>query len=840
MKNGKVDDESVLEYLVYTMDTENTSDHIDEFASHLVDIEKYSSQEMEDFFSGIKKRFHSIRNQYQAGKLDSKEIAQKVKSVDMLAQDKLLDGLLCYLTSSDSTYKALYERGKQLEDLDEIPATMAGFQADKAMVQLDASLDYKAKLEKYLEIEKQVDAYRNIIFSHLVTTQWNKETISKYQRLIASPTVDTTTRALMLSALTISCSTVFDIKKFSALLALAICETSVTLKVRALVGVVICTIRVPLFYEKRVLEKLKEAQSEDSSFIKHILVVSKMLLRVLDTREASKAMHEHMINELQGMATRIVGQDQENDELSDDEENDDSAIDGILEMVKGGSDFYYDQFKKAKKFAFFHSMYNWFVPFYVGSTTCLKMQKSLSEDYGFRLECFMDNISMCDNDRYSLLLAFGEEDGIVQSILKNAPQELLDIYRKKQARKNGDDEYYIEWDEANPDSYMLPMAYYVQDIVRFYKLAPMRSSFFNPFDVQDTDYVFTPLLAPVYADKSFDKARLSMARYCVKRNELDYVEELLGDDYPDTIECHYMLAAMYCSFGERNTAPAIPHVERLLQAAPDNKVFVELAVEVYNYDQCYDKSIECLEKFLQCVDNKEEQDRAKKLLAHTYVLQNAYENASKLYYELWYNNSEDGWYLVHLVESLIYAQTCTEETLSKSLNMLHEFIKNIEEQSNKNIDFSKLNDKDPVKVMANLFQMMTNVKKQDHDLESRLHVLQGMILMALGEREDALKSFYTGYEVLVGFKKISKLDKPIRKDIFSEEDKAWLVAKGFCMEELSLINDLAAIQFFDFVSDIHREMKAIDESDAQSGAADDSNESGNNDSDASENKSNNE
>jgi len=848
---GKVDDKSVLEYLAYTMQTGNVKDHIEEFSSHAQDIGKFSAEETEELFSKVKLCLHNFQELYKTGKLDTNDIVKKTNAVDMLAQVKLLYGLHIFLTRTDSTYKALYERGKQLEDLDDIPATMAGFQADKAMVQLDASLDYKAKVQKYLEIEKQVDAYRNIIFSNLVTNYWNHQSVMKFQKLLDSPTVDKNTIALMLSALTISCATVFDYNKFFALLLTALYRSSVTLKVRALVGVVVCTIKMPLYYEKNLLEKLKAAVEDDSSFIKYILIVSKMLLRVLDTSEANKAMHEHMINELKGMATRIVGRDQEEDELSDDEGSDDegldddeyadSTIDGILDMVKGGADFYYDQFKKAKNFAFFHSMYNWFMPFYVGSTVYLKSQKSLDEDYDLRMQCFMDSITMCDNDRYSLLLAMNQEGGsIIKNVLKAAPEKLVDSYRRKQAEKAGEEEDDKMWIGDNPDSYMLPLAYYVQDIVRFFNLAPMRSSFFNPFDPEDTAYVFTPLLAPVYADKMFDHARLSMARYCVKRNQLEYVSDLLGDDYPDTIECHYMLAAMYGSFGEGNTAPAFPHVERLLQEAPGNKVFVELAVDVYNAEKCYDKSIGCLEKFLQCDDNKDGQGRAKELLAQTYMLQQAYENASKLYYDLWYNHSENEWYLAHLVESLIYAQTCTNETLDKCLSMLDETIDNLEEKAKKNVDFSKLDSQDPVKLMASLFNMVSNVKKQDHNLQSRLHVLQGMILMALGDKQNALHAFYVGYDNKLGYDNLTKIVKPVYEDIFSEEDKAWLGTKGICVEELSLINNIVAEKFFAFINDMNKEMEAMDKSDAATGKIDDSDEFGDDDSETSEDDINNE
>lgn len=92
----------------------------------------------------------------------------------------------------------------------------------------------------------------------------------------------------------------------------------------------------------------------------------------------------------------------------EDEPEDGRDVDETVEMLEDGADIYFTQFRETKKLGFFHSMYNWFMPFYFESPLYLSVQE-MAGDKERNLHLLLENGTACDSDRYSLLLMLEKE-----------------------------------------------------------------------------------------------------------------------------------------------------------------------------------------------------------------------------------------------------------------------------------------------------------------------------------------------------------------------------------------------------------------------------------------------
>lgn len=69
-----------------------------------------------------------------------------------------------------------------------------------------------------------------------------------------------------------------------------------------------------------------------------------------------------------------------------------------------GVDVYYHQFANQKSFGHFHSLYNWFVPFYVRNSTLKNVRATMKQHRNF-INNLLRGASMCDTDLYSIILS---------------------------------------------------------------------------------------------------------------------------------------------------------------------------------------------------------------------------------------------------------------------------------------------------------------------------------------------------------------------------------------------------------------------------------------------------
>lgn len=687
------------------------------------------------------------------------------------------------MLSHDATLSALHNRGKALSGLDDLKEKLVSALADVAMLSLDKGSSTK-KIDKMIEVQNRLNELRNVIFSYITSSpMWDKDDAKEYQELLNSTAVDSVTAQLMVSAITLSCLYFFDRKKFQLLFKLAKESKDMQVRVRAWVGWVLCTSQIPGFMEEECTKDI-ESLKDDEEGKKKLLLISKILLRSQDMLEDSDTMMKNMFHnvadkmnsgELEDLpgdgSTRFAFIQQDDETIIGD------SLDETVGLLDEGADIYFSQFRETKKQGFFHSMYNWFMPFYFESPLYLSISKRAGEKAN-NLHLLLENGTTCDSDRYSLLLLLEKEKGSFEETLDSmAPDEMTAEYLKMAA----------EIDEAEMDEetrkkldarkFNTQVIYYIQDLSRFFNLAPMRKAYDNSIKKNADDELYTPLELNVFADPAFDDLRYKMARYCFKRNYKNFIFNLMGDHYPDTVESHYLLAwAAVKSKAKENVVLAYPHIDYLMKNEPGQFQLVEMAVDFYEKVACYEnvsayqKAVDCLTHLMEIKKDDEKALRwCKKRLAKLYVLMERYEDAVKLLYEVTYLEPDNLSAVAELAEALLYMDGDDKKNLEKIENILKSGKEKLMNQRRDNFKLDSFPD-NPKEGMATFFSAMAACLDMDFMVDFELYKVDGMLWWARDDRQKAMKSWQRAYEA----SSMAHQDD----QFFDEKQGKWLSAHG--------------------------------------------------------------
>ena len=687
------------------------------------------------------------------------------------------------MLSHDATLSALHNRGKALSGLDDLKEKLVSALADVAMLSLDKGSSTK-KIDKMIEVQNRLNELRNVIFSYITSSpMWEKDDAKEYQELLNSTAVDSVTAQLMVSAITLSCLYFFDRKKFQLLFKLAKESDDMQVRVRAWVGWVLCTSQIPGFMEEECTKDI-ESLKDDEEGKKKLLLISKILLRSQDMLEDSDTMMKNMFHnvadkmnsgELEDLpgdgSTRFAFIQQDDESIIGD------SLDETVGLLDEGADIYFSQFRETKKQGFFHSMYNWFMPFYFESPLYLSISKRAGEKAN-NLHLLLENGTTCDSDRYSLLLLLDKEKGSFEETLDSmAPDEMTAEYLKMAA----------EIDEAEMDEetrkkldarkFNTQVIYYIQDLSRFFNLAPMRKAYDNSIKKNADDELYTPLELNVFADPAFDDLRYKLARYCFKRNYKNFIFNLMGDHYPDTVESHYLLAwAAVKSKAKENVVLASPHIDFLMKNEPEQYLLVELAVDFYEklafYEKkgTYQKAVDCLTHLMEAKSDDEKTVRwCKKRLAKLYVLMERYEDAVKLLYEITYLEPDNLSAVAELAEALLYMDGDDKKNLEKIENILKSGKEKLMNQRRDNFKLDSFPD-NPKEGMATFFSAMAACLDMDFMVDFELYKVDGMLWWARDDRQKAMKSWQRAYEA----SSMAHQDD----QFFDEKQGKWLSAHG--------------------------------------------------------------
>lgn len=366
--------------------------------------------------------------------------------------------------------KAIADKISKQED--SILSTLEGYVQDCAMASLYDENEQKAAIRKVNAVHQQyIERLFNFI---LVSGQWNDDTASFYLSMIQSPTIDQNDALIMISAITIALLTVFDANKWLALSRIYENDKPVSLRQRALVGMML-----GLPGEERVLfpeveSALKRVFSNDDA--RRELVELQMQMYYCSHAEADSAEIQRDImptliknNNLKITPLSIEEKEDSLDDILDSGSADrnmeelETKMKKMADMQKSGSDIYFGGFSHMKRFSFFYQISNWFAPFYLDHPDVANALDKAGDG-------FIRNIaahgSFCDSDLYSFVLA-------LSAISNRLPDDVKEMMSNKSLA--------VMPPDVGVDTPAYIRRLYLQDLYRFFMLYQGRKDFVNPF-----------------------------------------------------------------------------------------------------------------------------------------------------------------------------------------------------------------------------------------------------------------------------------------------------------------------------------------------------------------------
>lgn len=442
---------------------------------------------------------------------------------------------------------------------------------------------------------RDMDFYQDVFSAILVSYQWGTAEKEKFVQLLTDEETDEVFAQLMVSAITLSCLCSFDMNKLLALMDIYAVTKNLKVKERALVGWVFSSCLAPDYMADRV-SRLVEKMLESEEVMDEVLELQKQVFYCLDADKDSHFVKDSVISTIKNDSCRkFFNSDMEDSSLSEiihpelEEEKAEkleNAMRKMMDMEKAGSDVYFGGFSKMKNFAFFHSLCNWFMP-YFSEHPSLKKKGEMTESGERFLASVCNNRTFCDSDMYSF--AFG-----LQMIIKTEYSMVQKIFDIGLWAPKGMTQLMEGVDEA-----VLVRRSYLQDLFRFFRLSPFASAFANPFtdEPNSCGYFFlnwkfetepSPILQPL----------LKICRFLVKRKDykrLGAFAPLVGNENLDEGTLLYALYLMnYCN--AYHEAAMLLTILNFSQNNDENVTILKATAKCYMEMGMYMEAVAQLEK----------------------------------------------------------------------------------------------------------------------------------------------------------------------------------------------------------------------------------------------------
>lgn len=717
----------------------------------------------------IEKRYDALYHDYIDGKLKHRELYNLAQTLD-LDTDKFFGKVRhAWILANEPTFVALNKRAQNLKSFDEVQETFEKFATDEAMLNLKVDLSEEQIDEERQKIQEQLNAYRNMVFSYILTTEdWNDDFVKNILDIIASDLVDPYTINMIVSAVSLSCSVFMDASRLAVLMRLIKSDDcTCSVRQRALVGFVFCAITNS--GEKQKYWDSAAGLIMDDEFLAACVDLQRQMRLCLTSKKDSKEMMHSVVKTMftsftQDLAEKI----DQTGELglncfSADGENPDDALKGAFDYMLNsediGVDVYYHQFANQKSFGHFHSLYNWFVPFYVRNSTLKSVRGVMNQHRNF-VNNLLKGASMCDTDLYSVILSLNNTSKEFIKSLDVAPENMVsgpvfydeedEVEKEQNTEESVEDETdsteakdsenvtlldsVMEHEENLSEEKKKKRAIrvrhrYVQDLYRFYTLSPMRKAFDNPFEVQkEIPFMTTGL----FAKPEYDKYRLSLARFSAKRGDFAFVSRILRNLSQYTEEEQMMLALAY--YSEKNYSDALDYVCDILEVNSKYKAAYELKLKIE--EKCEDENaFSTLDEIIKLETDKDKQFKLQLKKIDLSLKFHRFNEALQLAFLLDEQHPKEEQIECRLAFSLLFTDSEGDKNIDRAMALIEPYIQKCQEDEMKKLLQADLKDIDQEHVEQMFMKMLsTMMKKVSHSVDHRW---------------ESMKYFYYGLCILV-------------------------------------------------------------------------------------------
>lgn len=747
----------------------------------------------------------------------AKYISSAISGLDQLLEDIEMD-----IRSDQGVFKDLKKQGEAI-DIKEVKPTLEKFVSREAMLFLNHDLSKEEQDQASARLYQEWEEYREKIFGRFVSSgYWNDEERAVVKDTILSPTVDSLTSQLLVSAITLSAATVFDMGKFTLLYDIYRQTDDDEVKVRALLGWLLVSMNSSYCEQhpdfRSFAEQLTEDCKNDQDLLADIIKAQKMLAvtvfseqKSIDyTNDIMSSLSKRFLGDLKNKVADLLDADEdmrnlfeidEDEDISEEEspirsvdintdedggDNLNVDVDSPLsmdEMMDKGIDILLPQFKMLRdQTDFFTHLYNWFMPFYLKNPHVTEALGFVDEKRKF-CKAFCSTARSCPADAYSLA-------NLIISHPNEIPENIVDCYDDPEDEGDGsepaDEEEIVNEFFKEPGEHRAKRIRinYIRNLLRFSKFYKGKDELFTILDELDDDKpAYAVLAGPLFQDEFFDKYRMAIARYSFRREFPDMVEVMLEGVLCDTLEMHFM-KGWVCMQKEddHSLRMAVSHFKEMLKMQPDMKqVYLQLGICYRNLIQV-DEYLENFDKLMEFKDSFSEEELFELKLDKLkfIVMNNRFEEAMPLAYELDYTHPENQMAGALLTQLLIkIGGEHAEENFQKAHQRLDEYFAEVNELFG-SFDKMKKSGKDTKNMMMQAMDLFFKMMKNDKAAEAYNNYSLGLLALIEHQPKKALEPFFRAYAYYV------EKDENVFFEALKEDYK-WLKNYGCSYTDLMII-----------------------------------------------------
>lgn len=747
----------------------------------------------------------------------AKHISYAISVLDQLLVDIEMD-----IRSDQGIFKDLRTQGEAI-DIKEVKPTLEKFVSREAMLFLNHDLSKEEQNQASARLYQEWEEYREKIFGRFVSSgHWTDEECAAVKDTILSPTVDSLTSQLLVSAITLSAATVFDMGKFTLLYDIYRQTDDDEVKVRALLGWLLVSMNSSYCEQhpdfRSFAEQLTEDCKNDSDLLADIIKAQKMLAvtvfseqKSIDyTNDIMSSLSKRFLGDLKNKVADLLDADEdmrnlfeidEDEETSEEESpirsvdinTDEDGVDNLNvgvdsplsmdEMMDKGIDILLPQFKMLRdQTDFFTHLYNWFMPFYLKNPHVTEALGFVDEKRKF-CKAFCSTARSCPADAYSLA-------NLIISHPNEIPENIVDCYDDPEDEGDGsepaDEEEIVNEFFKEPGEHRAKRIRinYIRNLLRFSKFYKGKDELFTILDELDDDKpAYAVLAGPLFQDEFFDKYRMAIARYSFRREFPDMVEMMLEGVPCDTLEMHFM-KGWVCMQKEddHSLRMAVSHFKEMLKMQPDMKqVYLQLGICYRNLIQV-DEYLENFDKLMEFKDSFSEEELFELKLDKLkfIVMNNRFEEAMPLAYELDYTHPENQMAGALLTQLLIkIGGEHAEENFQKAHQRLDEYFAEANELFG-SFEKMKKEGKDTKNMMMQAMDLFFKMMKNDKAAEAYNNYSLGLLALIEHQPKKALEPFFRAYAYYV------EKDENVFFEALKEDYK-WLKNYGCSYTDLMII-----------------------------------------------------
>ena len=746
----------------------------------------------------------------------AKLVSEAISELDQFLVDIEMD-----IRSEQGVFKDLKKQGEAI-DIKEVKPILEKFVSREAMLFLNHDLSKEEQDQASARLYQEWEEYREKIFDRFVSSgYWNDEERAVVKDTILSPTVDSLTSQLLVSAITLSAATVFDMGKFTLLYDIYRLADDDEVKVRALLGWLLVSTNCGCYEQqpdfRSFAEQLTEDCKNDSDLLAEIIKAQKMLAvtvfseqKSIDyTNDIMASLSKRFLGDLKDKVADLLEADEdmrnifgidEDEETSEespirsvDINTDEDGIDNLDadiesplsmdEMMDKGIDILLPQFKMLRdQTEFFTHLYNWFMPFYLKNPHITEALGFVDEKRKF-CKAFCSTARSCPADAYSLA-------NLIVSHPNEIPENIVDCYDDPEDEGDGsetaDEEEIVNEFFKEPGEHRAKRIRinYIRNLLRFSKFYTAKDEIFNILDELDDDKpAYAVLAGPLFQDEFFDKYRMAIARYSFRREFPDLVEVMLEGVPCDTLEMHFMKGWVCMQKGDNHSLRmAVDHFKKMLKIKPDMKqVYLQLGICYRNLIQV-DEYLENFDKLMEFKDSFSEEELFELKLDKLkfIVMNNRFEEAMPLAYELDYTHPENQMAGALLTQLLIkIGGEHAEENFQKAHQRLDEYFAEVNELFG-SFEKMKKEGKDTKNMMMQAMDLFFKMMKNDKLAEAYNNYSLGLLALIEHQPKKAMGPLFRAYAYYV------EKDENVFFEALKEDYK-WLKNYGCSYTDLMII-----------------------------------------------------